>query len=124
MSERPTAPAGWYPNQHGQTQWWDGAQWGPLAPIQHVLKHPQAKSVGAAYCFLIFLGGTGAHRFYLGDTGRGIAMLLLMGGFFIGTAADLTPLPLGCLLALWIMQLIDLFTLAGDVKAHNGRLAR
>ena len=26
-----TPPPGWYPNQHGQTQWWDGFAWGPLA---------------------------------------------------------------------------------------------
>lgn len=24
-------PAGWYPNQYGQLQWWDGFAWGPLA---------------------------------------------------------------------------------------------
>lgn len=26
------------------------------------------------------------------------------------------------LIALWIMQLIDLFTLAGDVRSHNQKL--
>lgn len=25
-------PAGWYTNQNGQQQWWDGQQWGQLAP--------------------------------------------------------------------------------------------
>jgi TM2 domain-containing membrane protein YozV len=36
------------------------------------------KSGGVLFCF--FLGGVGGHRFYLGDTGRGIAMLLTLGG--------------------------------------------
>jgi TM2 domain-containing membrane protein YozV len=38
------------------------------------------KSTGILFCFWFFLGGVGGHRFYLGDTGRGIAMLLTLGG--------------------------------------------
>lgn len=27
-----STPPGWYPNNEGKLQWWDGKQWGPLAP--------------------------------------------------------------------------------------------
>lgn len=131
MSNSPTqTPPGWYPNQHGQTQWWDGSAWGPVAPQQHHqqqyvrTRHPNQKSTGAAYCLLIFLGGTGAHRFYLGNTGRGVTMVMLLMLTIVGTMMQnewgyFHMLPL---IALWIMQLIDLFTLAGDVRAHNQKL--
>lgn len=44
----PNPAPGWYPNAHGQLQWWDGAAWGPLAaqqpapaPQPVVQSHPQ-----------------------------------------------------------------------------------
>lgn len=37
----------------------------------------EAKSAGAAYLLWFFLGTLGAHRFYLGKTGSGVAQLLL-----------------------------------------------
>lgn len=40
-----TKPAGWYHNQYGQTQWWDGYQWvetpHPAQPVQQVQAAPQ-----------------------------------------------------------------------------------
>ena len=38
----------------------------------------EAKSPLLAYLLLIFVGGLGIHRFYLGRTGSGVAMLLLL----------------------------------------------
>ena len=35
------------------------------------------KSVGIAYLIWFFLGWIGVHRFYLGHTGSGIAMLII-----------------------------------------------
>lgn len=126
MTDTPAqTPPGWYPNQYGQTQWWDGNSWGPVAPQQQTVAYrPEIKSTGVAYCLLIFLGGTGAHRFYLGDTGRAVTMLLL----FLFAVPVVAAMPewgaLGvmALVALWIMQIIDLFTLAGDVRRYNNSL--
>ena len=37
----------------------------------------KTKSVGLAYCLLIFFGGLGLHKFYLGKIGEGIAYLVV-----------------------------------------------
>lgn len=46
------------------------------------------KSPGVAYAFWFFLGVLGAHRFYAGHKGVGIAMLLTFGGFGFWTLLD------------------------------------
>jgi TM2 domain-containing membrane protein YozV len=63
----------------------------------------QEKSVGAAYVFWFFLGGFGAHQFYLGKTGRAVSYLLTFGWLTVG---------------LWI----DLFTLGKQVRQVNAEL--
>lgn len=69
------------------------------------------KSQGTAYLLCIFLGGLGAHRFYLGKTGTGVGQLALwvLGWltFFI------TWIPLG----IWV--LVDLFLIPGIVREAN-----
>lgn len=120
------APPGWYPNQNGYVEWWDGASWGPVAPQQAVqrVEAITPKSVGLAYALLILIGGTGAHRLYLGQVGRGLSMLgiLLIALAFAGVFRDISGM---ALLALGIMYLIDLISLAGDVRRYNERqLAR
>lgn len=61
------------------------------------------KSSGIAWVLLIFGGGLGAHRFYLGRTGTAIAMLLTAGG-----------------LGLW--TLVDLFLVSGMIKDTNDQI--
>ena len=46
------------------------------------------KDVRIAYGIWLVLGLFGGHRFYLGDTGRSIAMLFTLGGLGVWTLAD------------------------------------
>ena len=73
------------------------------------------KSVGAAYLLWIFLGSFGAHRFYLNQTGTGVAQLLLL---LLGWL----PLLLGwVVLGVWL--LVDLFLIPRMAADHNMDLA-
>jgi TM2 domain-containing membrane protein YozV len=76
----------------------------------------EAKSAGVAYLLLIFLGGLGAHRFYLGAPISGILMLLL---FVLGSATSFIGVGF-LLLAVWgIWWFIDLFLIPGMVSAQK-----
>lgn len=64
------------------------------------------KSILLAYLLWFFLGGIGAHRFYLGYNNSGIAMALLLAGTLVfGIAAFLSPiLYVGLLIwGLWVL---------------------
>lgn len=78
------------------------------------------KSVGVAYLLLIFLGGFGAHRFYLGRVGSGVAMLLLN---FIGWVTLLAGVGLILLGFAWLWMFVDLFLVPGIARQYNMRLA-
>lgn len=69
------------------------------------------KSAGVAYLLWFFVGGFGAHRFYLGRTGTAIAqlMLLLLGWL---------PLFTGWI-ALGIWLIVDLFLVSQMVTEEN-----
>lgn len=56
------------------------------------------KSRLVAFLFCFFLGGFGAHRFYVGKTGTALAMLFTLGGLGVWTFID------------WIMILAGKFT--------------
>lgn len=58
------------------------------------------KDVGIAYLWWLFLGTLGAHKFYLGKPGWGVAYLLTLG-------------------FLWVGVIIDLFTIPAQVRAAN-----
>lgn len=73
------------------------------------------KSQLVALLLLIFLGGLGIHRFYLGYTGRGILYIaLLLTSFLI--------IPAIALLVLLIIDLIGLIT--GSLQPKNGQYAK
>lgn len=73
------------------------------------------KSAGVAYLLCLFLGGFGAHRFYLGRTASAVGQLLL--GVFGWITLFLTWIPLG----IWL--LIDLFLIPGIVRKGNMKIA-
>ena len=78
-----------------------------------------AKSPLLAYLLWVFVGGLGIHRFYLGKTGTGIAMLALA---ILGAVT----LPIGVGLILWavlgIWMLVDLFLIPGMVNEQRSQL--
>jgi TM2 domain-containing membrane protein YozV len=81
----------------------------------HMMYDANKKSVGAAYLLWFFLGGLGAHRFYLGQVGSGVAQLLLL---FLGWL----PLFLGWF-ALGIWLLVDAFLIPSIAADENMKLA-
>jgi TM2 domain-containing membrane protein YozV len=79
------------------------------------------KSAGVAYLLLIFLGGLGAHRFYLGRTGSAIGQLVL---FILGWATAVIVVGFFLLAALGIWLIVDLFLVPGIAERHNGELMK
>ena len=72
------------------------------------------KSTGAAYLLWFFLGGFGAHRFYLGQTGTAIAQLLL-------ALLGWLPLFIGwAVLGIWLI--VDLFLIPNIIRDENMKL--
>lgn len=78
------------------------------------------KSVGVAYLLFIFLGGLGAHRFYLGRVGTGVAQLLLS---IIGWVTVLAGVGILFLAALGVWLIVDLFLIPSMARQHNVALA-
>lgn len=79
----------------------------------------EKKSTAVAYILLIFLGGLGIHRFYLGRTGSASAMLVLwvlgIMTLFIGVGVIL-------LVIVGIWAFVDLFLIPGIIKQHSEAL--
>lgn len=81
----------------------------------------QKKSMAVAYLLWWFLGMFGAHRFYLGQIGSAVAMLIITLVSFL-----LTFIFIGFigLLAVGIWWIIDAFLVYQIVNQHNMRIAR
>lgn len=77
------------------------------------------KSTAVAYLLLIFLGGFGAHKFYLGKKVAGIVYLFL---FLLG----LFTLALGIgglfLIIVGIACIVDLFITPKHIKEHEDKI--
>jgi len=72
-----------------------------------------AKSPVVAYLLLIFLGGFGAHRFYLGKTGTAITMLIL---FILGWITLVLVIGLPLLIAVGIWCIVDIFLIPAMIQ--------
>lgn len=73
-----------------------------------------AKSTGAAYLLWFFLGTFGVHRFYLGRSGTGFAMLALMLlGFLTFGITSLVAL---------VWWVVDLFLIPGMIATDKDKL--
>jgi TM2 domain-containing membrane protein YozV len=87
----------------------------PNPARQHMIYDANRKSTGVSYLLWFFLGGFGAHRFYLGQTGTAATQLLLL---LLGWI----PLFIGWgVLAVWLF--VDLFLIPGIAREQNMRLA-
>jgi TM2 domain-containing membrane protein YozV len=85
-----------------------------------VTPEPQTtpKRLGVAYVLGVALGLLGAHRFYLGHHGRGVAYALLTVMGLVSASWGIGFL-FGALVILLV--LIDLFRLPGLVRVANGQ---
>ncbi|MCZ6845587.1 MAG: TM2 domain-containing protein [Alphaproteobacteria bacterium] len=77
------------------------------------------KSSGICYLLWFFLGGFGAHRFYLGRTGSAIAMLVISIVSWI-----LIFVAIGALgfIVIGIWWIVDAFLIPGIVRDNNQAL--
>lgn len=85
-------------------------------PTQHVVVHA-AKESWLAYLLWFLLGNLGVHKFYLRQNFMGFVYL---GLGLIGYATLAFLVGLVFLIPLWIMMVIDLFTIPGRVRQLNG----
>jgi TM2 domain-containing membrane protein YozV len=78
------------------------------------------KSVGVAYLLWFFLGGFGAHRFYLGHIVSGAIQLMLfvLGWMTVWIIIGAVPLTV---IGIW--WLVDAFLIPGMARGHNLELA-
>lgn len=94
------------------------------------LELAKRRSILTAYVLLFFLGGVGAHQFYIGNKFRGFVILLAWPAFFIsmlgGVGHHKTPelLIFSCVWAFIAMLCLiyDWFTLALQTKGSNDDL--
>jgi TM2 domain-containing membrane protein YozV len=76
------------------------------------------RSLGVAYVLCILLGLLGAHRFYLGHLGPGVAYAVLT---VVGLASASWGIGFLFGALVLLLVLIDLFRLPGYVRAANGQ---
>ncbi|MFF7291648.1 NINE protein [Microbacterium sp. NPDC008134] len=123
MTSPNTTPpvAGWHVNARGQQQWWDGSSWGPLAP-QHSAP-VSLKTRTAANLLWFFLGGFGAHRFYLRRFGTAwmFPVMTITQAIFLASGYPSTrAIGIGILAVLVLWLFIDLWRIPILVDNANG----
>ena len=88
----------------------------PVIPVEQATKSPCSFVAALLLCF--FLGGFGAHRFYVGKTGTAIAQLLLT---IIGVVLSIILVGYFLVAAVGIWVLVDLIMIIiGSFTDKNG----
>lgn len=88
----------------------------PVIPVEQAAKSPYSFVAALLLCF--FLGGFGAHRFYVGKTGTAIAQLLLT---IIGVVLSIILVGYFLVAAVGIWVLVDLIMIIiGSFTDKNG----
>ncbi len=77
------------------------------------------KSSGISYLLWFFLGGFGAHRFYLGRTGSAIAMLVI---YIVSWILTFVAIGAIGLIVIGIWWIVDAFLIPGMVRKNNEAL--
>jgi TM2 domain-containing membrane protein YozV len=93
----------------------------PMSDAARLMQYDAAKkSTGIAYLLWFFLGGLGVHRFYLGQTGTGAAMLILC---LLSSATTFIVVGFFGLGILGLWWLVDAFLIPGITARVNMELA-
>ena len=93
---------------------------GPHAQTTALMQYDANKrSAVIGYLLLIFVGATGAHRFYLGKAGTGATMLVL---FVLSLLLSVVVIGLLGFAILGLWSIVDLFLVPGMTQAYNNRL--
>ena len=93
---------------------------GPSGDAVAMMRYDAAKkSMGVAYLLWFFLGGFGGHRFYLGQTGSAVAMLVIC---IASIVLSLVFIGLLGFVVLGIWALVDAFLIPGMVRSFNNSL--
>ncbi|UYN95308.1 MAG: TM2 domain-containing protein [Enhydrobacter sp.] len=78
------------------------------------------KSTGIAYLLWFFLGALGVHRFYLGQTGSGVAMAIISVISWVTVFIGVGLLGIAVIAIWWI---VDAFLIPGIATRANQELA-
>jgi TM2 domain-containing membrane protein YozV len=118
-----TTPLGDPPHQQVQPHY-DSQEYNAGVPQQYTpsgqnqpVMTVAMKEAGLAYVLWFFLGNFGVHKFYMGKSGIGIVYVVL--GVVGWMTVWLLGLGLLFLLPLWVMLIIDLFTMSSQVRKVN-----
>jgi TM2 domain-containing membrane protein YozV len=93
----------------------------PTSDAARLMQYDAAKkSTGIAYLLWFFLGGLGVHRFYLGQTGTGMAMTIIFVLSWITVFIGIGFLGLA-VIGVWVI--VDAFLIPGIAARVNMDLA-
>lgn len=88
-------------------------------PDPRLYGRPDSRDLVITLLLWFFLGGLGAHRLYLGQTGTGIAMLCMSVLGFLTTCIIIGYIPIA-IVGIWVI--VDLILiLTGNLKFKDGR---